>query len=460
MGPSPGLRSRLAQVFVRLEGVSDVRLFGAVAAWVIGGGLLLQLVVLPYVVPSVRARDGLIPRTDATRFHEIALAQASLIRTEGWSAWRAQPYDQAPAGVASAVYVLVYPAPWAMLPINAALFGIAVVATRRTLASMLGSRGVALAAVSPFFVFPSFVPIWGQIHKDIITGAGVLLVLCALELARSGGGGVRWIRNLCAAMLGGVGLIWLGRFYLLAVTLVSAVAFAGVAFLVPQSRRWRMAGIGGLLIVASVVGLTERSRDTRVFHRARTEERVPAQRMVARPPVVQPEGSPCDPQPDSGAQGPDRMLYRLCRERQEFGARYSRAASTFDIDRPLRTTEDFIRYFPRALAAGVLVPTPAQWGSARSQIGQLGSVLVPFEMAVAYAVLAWVAVLTVQGRTPNGLWPLLAFCATYILVHVYAVPNVGALYRMRAFTFVTLVCALLGVVLTTAMTGRTVRRSR
>lgn len=94
--------------------------------------------------------------------------------------------------------------------------------------------------------------------------------------------------------------------------------------------------------------------------------------------------------------------------------------------------------------------------------------LVPLEMSFFYLCLIGGGALLVARRMPARLWPILAFCTTYTVIHVYSVSNMGALYRMRAFAFVTIVCALLGALIAAlaragAMPGpavRTARRSR
>jgi hypothetical protein len=42
---------------------------------------------------------------------------------------------------------------------------------------------------------------------------------------------------------------------------------------------------------------------------------------------------------------------------------------------------------------------------------------------------------------------VIAYCVVYAVIYAYSVPNMGALYRMRAFVFATLVGAALTVIL-------------
>src|SRR5918994_1571747 len=158
----------------RLDAVPDRTVFAVAVLWVVVAGLLLQLVILPYVVPFAHAGHGLIANLDSPGFHATAVELAQRIRTEGVQAWglvREGTNDYVVA-VLSLLY-LIYPEPLIALPFNGVLFGIALVVIRRILSVVSESRGVGLAALMPFFIFPSFVVIWGQPHKDLSTGMGL-----------------------------------------------------------------------------------------------------------------------------------------------------------------------------------------------------------------------------------------------------------------------------------------------
>jgi hypothetical protein len=94
-------------------------------------GLVLQLVILPFVLPSWHAGDGVLKGMDGPKFHAIASGRAERIDTEGWGAWELQPGRQAVAGIASALYALFVPVPAVLLPLNAALNATAAVCMAR-----------------------------------------------------------------------------------------------------------------------------------------------------------------------------------------------------------------------------------------------------------------------------------------------------------------------------------------
>ncbi len=66
-------KTLLQWLVVRCKTVSDWELFAFCMLWVIVGGLLLQLIVLPYLIPQAHGGHGLIANLDAGGFHPIAV---------------------------------------------------------------------------------------------------------------------------------------------------------------------------------------------------------------------------------------------------------------------------------------------------------------------------------------------------------------------------------------------------
>ena len=198
---------------------------------------------------SIRGR-----RKWKSRFHVEATNQAEQIRQLGWGAWEPNPRNY-PVALASALYAVTYSEPWVVVPINGILFGIAVVAVRGLLTVLFDSAVVALLALAPFFMFPSFVPIWGQLHKDINTGAGFSVVLCALVLAaKPGPRSLGWLG--CAVMAAlGMGLMGSSRFYAMAIVAVGTVAFVTLAFLGRNCARGRLLVVAAVVLLAALASI-------------------------------------------------------------------------------------------------------------------------------------------------------------------------------------------------------------
>ena len=478
----------------RLGAVTNRQLFGFSVLWVLVGGLLLQFVVLPYMLPFAHAGHGLIADLDSVGFHVEATNQAEQIRQLGWGAWEPNPRNY-PVALASALYAVTYSEPWVVLPINGILFGIAVVAVRGLLTVLFDSAVVALLALAPFFMFPSFVPIWGQLHKDINTGAGFSVVLCALVLAaKPGPRSLGWLG--CAVMAAlGMGLMGSSRFYAMAIVAVGTVAFVTLAFLGRNCAR------GRLLVVAAVVLLAAlASIGASTLIRGTVEELTPppGTRQAAvstdpasapsppapSPPVPSPPAAPPVETPSVDVSGPswswsslrlpqtrhsdaslsrwdnclpdptrdilDRLLFNLCYTREGYvlDALKVEAGSGYDYDVRLRSAEDFLAYGPRAIERGILEPGPKSWGlQKQSTVGEIGMFIVPIEMSAVYVTLFLALVFGGRWRTRPEIWAVSAFCITYTLIYVVATPQMGTLYRMRAFAFTIIISIALAAVL-------------
>lgn len=141
-------------------------------------GLAIQLVVLPYVFPQLHAGNGLLAGRDWVGFHEHAVAHAQRIAQGGWSEFLLRPDgDNAIIGIAALFYYLLWPEPWVLLPLSAAMFATGGIALFSMLKCLDLEDNDALIAMLPYLVFPSALLQYGQIHKDVFCTASVLVTL-------------------------------------------------------------------------------------------------------------------------------------------------------------------------------------------------------------------------------------------------------------------------------------------
>lgn len=453
----------LDRLFDRLERVSDWQLLGFCVVWVITGGLLLQLVVLPYAIPSAHWGHGLILAQDSVGFHIAAVERAENIRSQGWGVWRPTETSYSIA-LASMLYAVTRPEPWVILPVNGILFGIGLVAVRRLLAVIFDSRATGLIALMPFFVFPSFVPIWGQLHRDLNTGVGFSLVLLGLVLSTRKGAGYPRTLTCAAISLAGMGLVWSSRSYALTLAAAGTVAFVAVGLFGKRCERSRLLAVGVIVVLAATSTLVNWSQrftppesvtdaTATADHPSAPGARIPTDGgwslrlpRVRRVDVSLPRGNNCLPAPSGGIV--DGLLYSLCYVREGFiiDSMRFRAGSGYDYDVRIRTAEDFVAYAPRAMELALLEPAPHRWMRETTPIGHLARYLVPFEMTVAYGTFLLAAVFAYRRFSRLDIWAPVAFCITYILFYVYATSQLGTLYRMRAFAFAIVVSTALAAV--------------
>ena len=128
--------------------------------------MLIQLVVLPHLLPAWHAGSGLLVGGDWVVFHDYAVNRAAVIRAQGWSAFELRPYWNAPIGITSAIYALTWPRPWTLIPLNAALHATAAALLFRLLQGFVTDWRWAVGGTAPFVLFPSALVWVSQIHKD------------------------------------------------------------------------------------------------------------------------------------------------------------------------------------------------------------------------------------------------------------------------------------------------------
>lgn len=448
---------RLHRVCDGAGSVSDIVLWLGVFCYVLTGGLALQFLIIPLWFPGAHAGEGLIVGSDWLAFHQIARVQAAFIEQEGWSAWALRPEGQAPAGVASAMYVLIAPTPAAMLPVNAILFATAILAARSILTVFFQHRGIATLATAPFVFFPSFIIVWGQIHKDVFVGAGLLLLMKALVFCI-----VKERYLLKGVLLSAAGalLIWVARGHALEIAVGAMAAFAGVLVFFCPRRLLRLVPIVLVVLLITFLGrgsgqLTSWAGSERVATYAPAVE-APLS-PVPDDPATFAGWNRCAPLPSTTL---DRVLFSFCTYRVGYLMEFPDAGSNTDAHVQLRTVEDFVLYTPRALHLAILEPTPFLSLARQSEIGSIGRIFVSVEMLYSYMVFALGIILGWRRLIENPIiLALIAFILTFILVHVFAIPNAGTVYRMRIFAFTFMVCIATAMAIFPILIGRLQKRS-
>lgn len=429
-------------------------IFAATVVFVTVGGLLLQWVVLP-LTPWYFG-DGLMTGGDWIGFHQLAVALAGEVTEKGWTAWVPRVDGQAPASVAAAIYAVTgVHHPSVLLPFHGLLYGAATVTLLSMAIRLGGNRRIAYLAILPLFVFPSAVPIWGQIHKDIYSLLGVLLLLgfwvelwfCADNFVK-----ITWGRAVRELLLVGVAmsLIIFVRPYLgQVVVLASAV----VGLLLSALMLIRMLGKASALRkksiasywVLMVVAIVAQALFVLEIPPAVTQLGTQATHGDKTGPNTQtPSAPPSTPQsiqmehckPWSGSDVLPAQLEKqfatLACTRDGFRTGYPDAGSNIDIEVEFSSVWDVLTYLPRALQIGALAPFPNQWlaGGQSPGGGVMRALIVP-EMLVLYFALIGVFFAILRPELRIYAFILLVFSLVVILLHAISVTNIGTLYRMR-----------------------------
>lgn len=403
--------------------IVDLRVFGFAFTVILVLGLSFQLIVLPLVLPQLHAGHGLLKGGDWVVFHAKAIVLAEQIGREGWGGWHLFIDQNSPIAITAAVYAITGARePWAMMPINAALFALGATALFG-MYSCFAPRRVAFIALLPYLFFPSAVLIYGQIHKDVFSIAGLLLIafVCVrLVVNRASSWGLVCSQALLCVI--SVVLVWVARPYLLWVLwgeflLVGVVALACHVRDVKAGQGYTyisLVGVALLLIVTSVTasGL-----------------------LVSSASSVSSISSVSSRLSDSSASMVSRAMGAIYTVRANFAeAKASASAgSNVDVDVRFSSVADVLVYVPRALQIGLFAPFPSMWGGEGVSPGaRQMRLLAGCEMAITYLLLPGVVMAFFQPSAERrATVVMLLLSLSRIILIAILVCNVGAIYRMR-----------------------------
>lgn len=416
--------------------------------------LLVQLVLLPQFFPAWHAGNGLMVGQDSLYFHELAVDIAKKIHTQGWSVWELRPQQQAPAGIASAIYALTVPQPWTLIPLNAALHATSALILLRIIQVFLPSWRVAIWCVLPFLLYPSAMSWYTQLLKDTYFVIGTLLFLYGwIALAQLKTWNCPWLRlflPIVWMVLGSV-LVWLVRPFgvqlFQAVGAFFAIVFTGlfIARGVRTQLPWRKALIGIVVVWSVLILISPLNQQG-----GGLEAELPKPAQVSKPKVkVKGKRIPRRvPQPTKWQTSKwlppflETKVYSLALTRVGFLLTSPEAGSNIDAQTRFNRTEDILAYLPRATQIALLSPFPKQWFAQGSmETTTMMRRISALEMIGVYLALLFLPYALWRWRQRLEMWLILVFCSSLLLIFTIAVPNLGTLYRMR-YSFLMILVAL------------------
>lgn len=451
-----------------------------VFAYAMLAGLAIQLVVLPYVFPQLHAGNGLLAGRDWVGFHEQAVAHALRISEGGWGEFRLRPDgDNAITGIAAFFYYVLWPKPWTLLPLSAAMFATGGVALFSMLKRLDLEDNEALIAILPYLVFPSALLQYGQIHKDVFCTAGVLVVLWSWVGLLREDRKARQIFPLFVASF--IALIVLSvfrpyfmfPFLILGICLllwhVIRVAWQFSRFVVQQDKvvhraplMFNLQSVGILVLLNASVYLMANSfidvRMKSISEQANSQFAVPVLSWQSNKDVRSADAKRLIAADAAGAEAEARKAIEECRpivvlkEGEFFENLINRAflkiavaragftssggttaASNIDKGIDFCRNEDLVRYIPRAMQIAFFAPFPSKWTALEkrnsSSVEIYISAVEMFYCYIAYfGLLYW---LFSYRRWNVALLIPVAFSLGMLLLLGLTVANVGTLYRMR-----------------------------
>jgi hypothetical protein len=405
--------------------------------------LLVQLVLLPYFLPQLHAGHGLLVGGDSAGMHATAVALAERIRSEGWAVWELRPAGNAPTGIAAAIYVFLTPEPYMLVPLNALVHAAGGLVIYLMAYGISRHRLASVAAALPFLLFPSAASWYAQIHKDGIFALGMLLCALGWMQAFRPDFWLAPVPRYAAVLLpiaAGLFLVWLVRPHIMilmqAVGAVTTVFGLGLVLV-----WWRKGVLGGprslvagfVFIAIPVLMVLAKPSDYRVESWKGD--------VVARESVMRYMPSACLLERGANA-SVDKLPVTIAAMRDFFTSGYRNAKSNMDPEFVPGTVCNLLTYVPRALQIGFLAPFPSAWLADGSiAAGTMMRRVVSAEMLAVYAGLLFLLLAVWRYRCKPEFWFVLGFCTLLMLIHVYLIPNLGTLHRMR-YSFLTAVVGL------------------
>ncbi|MDO6515534.1 hypothetical protein [Neptuniibacter sp. 2_MG-2023] len=389
--------------------------------------LFLQLVFLP-LVSSLHAGDGLLLGGDYSSFHRAAVFMAERLDSLGFFAsFTFHPDGQGPVSILALHYWVtgIYK-PWVFLPFNAFLFSVSVTALHFVLSQVV-TKKIAVMCIIPMVFLPSSIMIFGQIHKDVFSLAGLCLIfyLWAFinELID-----ISWrsfIIVLVISFSSGF-LFWLVRPYLLKIFILSFFSyFLFLMFLsVLKFKGFRLRFNDFICFFVLIISFI--SWDFLPVNSNKG--------LSSFANYVSFDDGYFDSLENNGFDSSiaGEVLLKINKTRNGF-LNYKDAGSNIDTDINFTSWLELISYIPRSLQIGFFSPFPSMWFSeGRSPGGDLMRVISAFEMMYFYfSLFGLFLVIWLCDRGKKVLVCSLIICGMIIFIYSLVITNVGTLYRMR-----------------------------
>lgn len=405
----------------------------------------VQLVLLPHFFPHLHAGHGMLVGGDSAGMNLTAVDLAARIQKEGWSVWELRPAGNAPTGIAAALYVFVTPEPYMLVPLNALVHAAGGMTVYLIAYLVSANRLASVVAALPFLLFPSAASWYAQIHKDGIFALGMLLCALGWMQAFRRDFWLTLVPRFAALLVPialGLFLIWVVRPHIM--ILMQAVAIvASVSGLLLVALWWRWGVLQGRRIV--LAAFVSVMIPLLVVLVKPSDYRVESWKgdVVARETVMPYMPGHCVLERGANAFA-DKLSSTVAAMRDFYisGNSYKNAKSNMDVDFVPGTVCNLVGYLPRALQIGFLAPFPAQWMADGSVAAStLMRRVISAEMLAVYACLLLLPLAMWTFRRKPEFWFVLGFLVLLMVIHVYLVPNLGTLHRMR-YGFLTAVVGL------------------
>jgi hypothetical protein len=408
---------------------------------------LYQWFIIPFASPD--PPYGLTGH-DQLHYHELATDLMKEIKDKGWSAWSLRPEGQAPAGFLAAIYLFTGPNPRAVIPLNALLHVLGVLALFSIVRGIVSWKA-ALVLCVPFWLSPYQMELFSQPNKDSFAAAGAMIFIYG------------WIRTFTlfqaflsykskcwfyalGAILAGAALMLVVRPYLIAIIIITggiflgwlcvrfvkAIKFDGTKALLDECAKL----LSILLLLILIAALSK------VISSSQYDSNVASLRLAAVKASKWNRTSWI----------PERLDTELAKLMISYRGSYrdflhdglQAREALIDIHQSFESALDVVAYVPRALQIGFFAPFPSHWCfvSCLDNLEKLDlSTWYPrppirgIRMLFAYVGYLFLCWGVMNLRCRQELIISLIFSVTYILLYALSVPHIGALARYKLSCF-------------------------
>lgn len=416
---------------------SPILIGGFAFAYVLTVGLLIQLFILPSVLPNLHAGNGLLVGLDSGKYHSIGVQKAAEIATQGWSEFELKPSSYGVSGILSILYLAFGPRPFVFLVVNALTKAISAISLFLVVRHISSSPKVATISILPFVFFPSSLYWDTQILNEGFAIAGIFLLTASFAFfwrnIRQTPSKKQMLLWAGAAVLGIV-FVYIVRSYFL-IFLLPSTAILGFHSVINGSNKAISIAILSILIIQASVGVITKKDDigsqyvSFEYQSELTEEHFFA------------DESPSD---ISLTEPPAKLLNNLLNPIMASRAGYNtyfNASSAIDASLYFSNYVDVIKYLPRALQIALFSPFPTMWfSSGDDATSAVFRAVASFETIAYYFFFPFFLVALVN--TKHCVVRYLGFSAVFSsTILALSISNLGALYRFR-FPFHMIVLAI------------------
>jgi hypothetical protein len=377
---------------------------------------MIQLVILPFVFPSLHETAGIMKgASDTLYFHGLALDLLETMNIHGWDAWQINYKGQSPAGIAAAFYYIFTPRPYVLIPFTALVHALSGVFLLKIMRLVFKDSGIGFVVVLPFLFMPSTTVWLVNFHRDPYFILGFFMVIYAHTLVYSDSVRISKKGYCLPWFAAGAFLVWLARPYALDIILVlSGISLLCLGF--RMRNTWGPVVVTSIFVSLVVILLLTGSEVKRI--------------------------KKSDP-PKPGITGMIQEVVKkkftsFAKDRDRFTRLTEATGSSLDTDVRFGSLSDVFTYVPRALQIALFAPFPGTWFEKNASIFKRGAVM---EMIFFYMGYFLFFLMCVKKRLTITVVPVLIFALGLILFQGLVISNVGALYRMRygaIMIFVTL----------------------